>query len=295
MKMKHSRISLLCLLASFVSCAGAMTADSPHNPYQAIIDRNVFGLKTPPPPPKPVNPEDNKPPPKIRLTGIMTGFPPGNKRALMMESVPPKPGSPANEVSLMLTEGQSEGDVEVVEIDEKEGKVKISQNGNVSTLDLPKPPNSPAAAPATAGLPTPAGFAPPPAPAAAPANPFNAGGMKTIPTRPLRPAGGGNGASTGFGAPAVNTTAGTGLNFGMPNAQQVQPNQQPQQADSPEVSALLIEANREQMKASGDPMYKLLPPTPLNPKANTVEDPELQAAGGNPGVPTLPTLPVRRR
>ena len=102
--------ALFCLLGSLAFCAGAMTPDSLRNPYQGIIDRNVFGLRTPPPPPT-NNPEANKPPPpKITLTGIITGFT-GNKRALMKVQVPPKPGSPANEQSLIMTEGQREGDV----------------------------------------------------------------------------------------------------------------------------------------------------------------------------------------
>src|SRR5580765_7113869 len=68
----------------------AVTIDNPAgNPYQGIVDRNVFGLRPPPPPP---DPELNKPPPpKITLTGITTIL--GNARALMKTPPPAaKPG-----------------------------------------------------------------------------------------------------------------------------------------------------------------------------------------------------------
>ena len=207
MKMKPKGQRLVCALASVAFCATAMAQDAPHNPYQGIIDRNVFGLRTPPPPPT-NNPEANKPPPpKITLTGIVTGFT-GNKRALMKLQIPPKPGMPPNEKSLIMTEGQREDEVEVLEINEVEGTVKVNEYGSVTTLELTKPPSSPAPAPVAAagaapGFAPPGGFAPP-APPAAPAmpNPFNNGGLKTIPTRSLRtPPGGAPGAGAAVGTP----------------------------------------------------------------------------------------------
>src|SRR5438445_13350489 len=100
--------------------ANAITADS--NPYRGIVDRNVFGLKDPPPPPPP-NPDAGKPPtPPITLTGITTVL--GNKRAFLTLQLPAKQPEPAKTPSLMLTEGQRDGEVEVLEIDEKERTVK---------------------------------------------------------------------------------------------------------------------------------------------------------------------------
>src|SRR5882762_4119031 len=89
--MKYVEKMLLCILCLLVHClaAKAVTSGSSTgtNPYQGIVDRNVFGLKPPPPPP---DPEVNKPPPpKIILTGITTIF--GNKRALMKAPVAAKP------------------------------------------------------------------------------------------------------------------------------------------------------------------------------------------------------------
>src|SRR5882672_6816749 len=97
----------ICVLCVLLLCAGgsATGADSA-NPYQGIVDRNVFGLKPPPAPPRP---EDNKPPlPPIILTGITTIL--GNKRALMNMQMPGKPPQ-----SFILTEGQRDGDIEVLE------------------------------------------------------------------------------------------------------------------------------------------------------------------------------------
>jgi hypothetical protein len=279
---------LVCILGGLALCAPAATADAPGNPYQSIVDRNVFGLRTPPPTPT-NNPEANKPPPaKITLTGIITGFT-GSKRALMKRQVPPKPGSPPNEQSLIMTVGQREGEVEVLEINEVEGTVKVSESGSVTVLNLEKPPSSPAPGPVAAAgaVPNP-GFAPAGTSVAAP-NPFNTGGLKTIPTRTLRTAAatGLGGAGAPIGAPQQ---AGAALNFGTPNAQQ---QASPSDSLPPMTEAesyILLEAERERLKAKGDPMAKLLPPTPFNPKVNTAEDPEGNAPVVPPSVP-----PVRRR
>src|SRR6266403_4959180 len=122
--------SLFGVLGGLVLCqgTGAVTGSSA-NPYQLIVDRNVFGLKPPTPvavvePPKP-------PPPKITLTGISTF---GGKRALMKAILPPKPGDQAKEQFLMLTEGQREGEIEVLEIDEKASTVKVNDYGTITNI-----------------------------------------------------------------------------------------------------------------------------------------------------------------
>src|SRR5215471_1239825 len=147
--MKYGGKVLGCLAGSLGLCitANAVTAESQNNPYQSIVDRNVFALKPPPPPP---DPEATKPPPvKIALTGITTIL--GNKRALMKSPAPPgKPGEPAKpEVSYILTVGQREGDVEVLDIDEVGGNVKLRNGGVEVTLNIDKdgPKLAPSAAP----------------------------------------------------------------------------------------------------------------------------------------------------
>jgi len=104
------------------------------NPYQAIAERNVFGLKPPPPPP---DPEATKePPPNIFLTGITTVL--GGKRAFLKTTPPPgkRPGEQGAEQTYMLTEGQRDGDVEVLKIDEVNGVVKIRLAGKEMDLDF---------------------------------------------------------------------------------------------------------------------------------------------------------------
>jgi hypothetical protein len=132
--MRHNGNIWVCILGSLVLCARAEpTAANPSgNPYQSIVERNVFGLKEPPPPAptEPVKP----PPPKITLTGIITM---GGKRALL--STPPVPARTAAEARAQyftLAEGQRDGELEVLEINERARTVKVSYGGTVETLDF---------------------------------------------------------------------------------------------------------------------------------------------------------------
>ena len=114
------------------AAADALALESSESPYQRIVVRNVFGLKDPPPPPRP---EDNKPPPpKITLQGITTIL--GNKRVLMKVAMPPKPGVKPEEQSFILAAGQRDGDIEVLEIDEKAGRVKVNNFGTITDLNF---------------------------------------------------------------------------------------------------------------------------------------------------------------
>ena len=220
------------------------------NPYQGIVDRNVFGLRPPPPPP---DPELNKPPPpKITLTGITTIL--GNARALMKSPPPPgKPGEPAKgEQYYNLTVGQRDGEVEVLEIDPVAGSVKINNSGSVVTLTFDK--DGVKGGGGAGGVPPPPGAVPPPMPGAGGPTGFS------MPTRTVRPAGGfgqpAGGADASGTQPAGfgSTTAGgfTGAqpaNTGQPGAIQ-----QPVQTRSPEENVLLSEAmnaQRDQARAAG--------------------------------------------
>src|ERR1700720_2046820 len=95
----------------FLFCASAMAIITPavlsDNPYQGIVDRNVFSLRNPPPPPPP--PSNDPPPPKLTLTGITTIL--GGKRALLKGTPPPAKGEPAKEQFYMLSEGQRDGNI----------------------------------------------------------------------------------------------------------------------------------------------------------------------------------------
>ncbi len=165
----------LCMLVLWTGSRVVAAETSGGNPYQAIVDRNVFGLKPPPPPP---DPEANKPPPpKIYLQGIWAFQ--GTKRALLKAQVPPKQGEqPKGEQSFILAEGQRDGDVEVLEIDDKAGIVKVNNSGTIMNLNFEDNGIKTAAAPGPAGQPRPGG----PNPAAIP---FPSDGTKGIP--PIRP------------------------------------------------------------------------------------------------------------
>jgi hypothetical protein len=278
--MMHRNKALVSILSSLLVCvshSGAVPSEGPApdtasgNPYRAIVDRNVFGLKSPPPPP---DPEANKPPPpKITPTGITTIF--GNKRALFKVQMPARPPEPAKEQSFILTEGQREGQIEVLEIDEKLGSIKFNNFGTVVTLTLEKDgaklPNTPPAALPPPGVPVPAGFAPP----AAAANPYtppggtvttiggSSAGLKSIPTRTLRlpSAPGGVG---GVGGVTPQTTA-------------------PGQQLTHEEQVILMEVERERTKqAVANGALPPLPPTELTPPGST---PVKQSQSGVPPLP----------
>jgi hypothetical protein len=139
--MKSSGEFLGCALGGILLATQAMAANGHRvgiprinagdNPYKVIVDRNVFDLKDPPPPPPPD--PTNAPPPNVELTGIMSVL--GEKQALFMVQDAPSPGKqPKLAESFILTVGQREGPLEVLAIDEKSKKVKIKNDGIVSTI-----------------------------------------------------------------------------------------------------------------------------------------------------------------
>ena len=69
----------------------------------------------------------------IALTGIMTGL--GKKRALL-EAV--LPGEPPRKTHFTLAEGEQEGGIEVLQIDEKAGLVVVRIEGKTMNLSLDK-------------------------------------------------------------------------------------------------------------------------------------------------------------
>jgi hypothetical protein len=167
-KMRRDLKILSCVLVGVSLCPGtkALVPSQANEDYQSIPDRNLFGLHAPQLP-------TNEPPalqlPKILLTGITTIL--GDKRALM-RALPSggKPGDTGKEQSLILGEGQREGNIEVLAIDERAGSVKVNNSGTVMTLtfekDGPKlsntapPPGVPSALHAPTNMASPAVVAP---------------------------------------------------------------------------------------------------------------------------------------
>lgn len=130
--------ALMAGLVVFVYAnASAVVPNNDSRTFAGIPNRNIFGLKAAQ---QPV--VSNPPPvlPKLILQGITTIL--GNKRALLKEEPLVLPGakSPANgeDLSMILTEGQRQGHVEVLLIDEKAGSVKVNNSGTVMTLTFEK-------------------------------------------------------------------------------------------------------------------------------------------------------------
>ncbi len=246
--------ALLCLTGALAFGASANTPDSSSNPYQGIVDRNIFGLRPPPPPAS--NEPAKPPPPAVTLTGITTIL--GKKLAFMNVQIPPKPGEQAKQgpQSMMLGVGEREGEIEVLDIDEKGGIVKLNDYGVITNVPFAKLPNTPSAPVNTAAAPSP--------------NPAHLGGNPVVPQRsipglPTRTLRTGNPAVQNPGAPATGastTGAGNPGFSGIPTQNGV-PNGQAEPPMTPEEQVILMEAQREQFKAKGDPSAGLLPPTEI--------------------------------
>ena len=244
--MKWFEKIVICVAVSLVLNAAYGAGD----PYAPIADRNIFGLN----PPQAIEIKPPEPPSKITLNGIMTIF--GSPQALFYVDVPPRPPMPASQKSYILSQGQRQDDIEVTQIDDKKNVVTFNNHGIVQQIPLVK------AAPIT--TPTPvvmhSGFN---VPGAAPGgynNNNNAGNLARFGNRMgqnqsrNQNAGNnpGNPGSPGFGNP------------GGPTAMQAQ------QQLSPEEQTVLIAAQKAQLKQSGDPTWKIFPPTELDPDAGTV-------------------------
>jgi hypothetical protein len=277
--MRDNGKAVVCILSSLMLCTGVKaTAADAANPYQGIVDRNVFGLKPPPPPPKT---EPDRPPlPPITLTGITTIL--GNKRALMNVQMP---GGKLQ--SFILAENVREGEIEVLEIDEKIGSVKVNAFGSETNLTFEKNGTKLAAAPAPVpGVPGNPGFPQQPGsynPAGAPAP-----GLKTIPTRTLRLPGA---AATPAGQPS------SGIATPTPNFSSAQP-PSPVPSINPDEQALHMLTQHVQNTDRGIEMPPLPPPLAealQGPNAQPAPTPVPQNNRFNPprapGLPQTPPLP----
>ena len=284
---------MVCLAGSLALCAAtaAKTADGAGSPYQAIVERNVFGLKPPPPPP---DPEANKPPlPKITLTGITTVL--GNKRALMkVPPTPAKPGEPPKtEQGFILAVGERQGDIEVLEIDENAGSVKVNYGGTVTDLTFEKDGVKAVSAP---GGQLPPGMVPPKTVMAVP-GPMGGPGMgpAQFPARSLRLPGAAGpvspqGAVGGASAAGVNVGGATRSLSGPGAAATASGTTQPAAPPrSVEENLLLSEANwlrhQDEIRAGR------YPPLPRHPLADAL-NPDSGAGTTAPTTPQVPSLPL---
>jgi len=162
--MKHGGKAAISLAIGLglQTAAQAMTDEAHGNPYAGIVDRNVFALKPKPiVPTGPATPE--LPPQKVIPLGIVNAN--GKKQVLWKTTIPARPGEPAKEKSFMTSEGEREGEIEILEIqNDPAGTIKIMNSGKPVTLtlkdDAPKPtggagavPGAPPGAPSIPGVP----------------------------------------------------------------------------------------------------------------------------------------------
>jgi hypothetical protein len=247
MKSAGQIMLVAALLAGGRAWAGDLALTG--NPYATVVERNIFGLVPIPTVDPAAQAPPADPPPKITPNGIMNLF--GKLQVLFKVPAKPKAGQPPKEESYVLSEGERQDDIEVLKIDEAGSLVTFNNHGTRQELPLANAPNiSTPAAPAPGGV-VPGGVAGSAVPSPALPRPgFNGSRFGRPPNVPSGGESGGNpqaSGSPGFGAPNFN--GGTGG--------------QPQERLSPEAQVIMIEAQREQWKAAGNPAAAILPPTPL--------------------------------
>lgn len=148
------------LLLTAVGAGYSVHAISPDNRYETIIDRNIFRLN-PPPEASTNSPAEIVPERKVDLSGLSNVA--GNKKAWFV--VAPKAGSKDLPLYLSLSEGERQDFLEVLNINEESGEVKVKNAGNPMTLSLKVNSLKPQAVAPTAPVPAPASRPPTPIPA----------------------------------------------------------------------------------------------------------------------------------
>jgi len=257
----------LILAAGLVAGRSAMpTGTAPRNPYDPIVERNMFDLQ-----PIPVhNPADDvvvSPPPKITPNGIMRLF--GKLQVLFKVAEPGKPGQPPKDESYTLGEGERQEDITVKKIDEAAASITFDNHGTIQELPLVASTGAAAGGPA----PGPGGGMPPIIPA---------------PVNSIAPAPGG--VPIGFGGRfgrnrnvpgAGNPGPAPSLpSFGTAATPAVPNNPAPAPQASYEEQVITMEQQRAKWLDEGNPNAVIIPPTPLTS--------QLTGEGGNGGAPVLP-------
>jgi hypothetical protein len=122
-------ITFSCLQIACVSQVTVASAPA-ENPYLAVAGHNPFGLVSPP---SPTVQDIRTPPPEITLNGIMTIF--GDKRALFKMRT-----QSGEEKSFILSEGQRDGDIELLSVDIKQNTITVNNRGVIQTVAICKAP-----------------------------------------------------------------------------------------------------------------------------------------------------------
>ena len=250
--MKRLGKIVVCLASGLVLNAGTRADDGvlPNNPYAPIVVRNIFGLN--PVPTNDVNATPAEPPPKITPNGIMSIF--GKWQVLFKVAGTPKPGQPAKDESYILSEGQRQDEIEVIQIDEKANLVTFNNHGTVQELPLVK------------------------ANAAAGGTPTTAQG-RMVPTQNfIAPSGDNSGRGRLGGGPAAArirsrgdgstlTTVPTRGGYGGQSGQSGQSGQPSQNTMTAEEQMIMVAAQHLKAQQEGHPTAPIFPPTPYDQEA----------------------------
>jgi len=131
-RMNWSKKQLVFGLGGFVLATAVLGDVNPagDNAYHVVVERNPFGLS----PPRTNAPPTNAPPVQksdVKFTGITVDR--SGKKAWLV--VPPPPNNRTqNPQYLSLREQETQGDIQVLEIDDKENTVKIVNAGTPVVL-----------------------------------------------------------------------------------------------------------------------------------------------------------------
>lgn len=280
-----------------VCSARSVPADTGDNPYLAIVERNVFGLKPLPKPEELAPAPPPAPPSKVTLQGIMVLG--GKRQVLLKLTPPPTPGQQPKEQPLIMSEGERQGALEVVRIDPEAREVEFRDSGTPVTLKLvdfiakntgpvPAAPGAPGAPPGvrpgaipapTPAVPTLPGVRtlPTPTPTASTASPAvgsSGTAVSSLPNRLMRTMPSSPGSLMVGATPMPTPTPAIG-NPGQPRTSPV-----PQL--TPEEQMVLMEVERERTKAAvAAGQLPPLPPTPLTP-------PDSMPPMAPPALPPMP-------
>jgi hypothetical protein len=290
--MKRIGSSLVWLTAVVVLVGGRerVMADTKANPYDAIVERNPFGLKPPPPPAPPEDPSSKLPPAPlatVEVTGITSIL--SSKRALL--EIVPGPGKPM--LKPILSEGERVESIEVVSINVEKNEVTIRNGGVITNLTFKIAKSTPGPV-APGALPPPVpGSVPPPIPPQTALNNYGTGrggGVQMGGGAPAAShAGVGGNPNAGFGgANASAMTAGGDSAFRSIPSRNIRANQQAEAPVSAVESVLQVEENRirnQQISQNTGIRFPPLPPTPLSPQVENPGD------DGHSGIPAFPNNP----
>jgi hypothetical protein len=174
--LKYIFSTLAVLSVSFGT--NVLSGASSMEAYGQIPARNLFGLH------EPVQQNVDPPPlqlPKITLNGINTI---NGKLVFLKVQYPAKQGEKQqSEESLTLTEGQREGVIELLEINEKAGTIRVNNSGTEMTIGFDKDAGKVASSPPPAPGPGPTGGPPNIAARIRSMNPGTSGYQRMIPAR----------------------------------------------------------------------------------------------------------------